>query len=49
MRTLSDEMLLEALHKAKEVEVEEDFLRLIKGEVKRRGLIIENNKIKIEA
>ena len=49
MITISNEMLQEAYHMAREVDVEEDFIRLLEEEINRRGLVLEDNKTKIEA
>ncbi|NMD70624.1 sporulation histidine kinase inhibitor Sda [Bacillus sp. DNRA2] len=39
MRKLSDHLLLESYHKAKELKLNPDFIRLIEMELKRRSLI----------
>ncbi|TXL68042.1 sporulation histidine kinase inhibitor Sda [Cerasibacillus terrae] len=44
MKRLSDELLLESYKKAKELNLDTDFILLIKKEIYRRNL---SNKIKI--
>lgn len=39
MRKLSDHLLLESYHKAKELKLNPEFIRLIEKELKRRALI----------
>lgn len=43
MRKLSDELLIESYHKAKELRLSPDFIRLIETEIQRRAL---SHKIK---
>ena len=38
MRKLSDEMLIEAYYKARELKLSNEFIRLIESEIKRRSL-----------
>jgi developmental checkpoint coupling sporulation initiation to replication initiation len=38
MRKLSDELLIESYYKATEMQLSEDFIELIKKEIKRRSL-----------
>jgi developmental checkpoint coupling sporulation initiation to replication initiation len=38
MENLSDELLIEAYFKAKELNLREDFIRLVKQEIDRRSL-----------
>lgn len=44
MRKLSDELLIESYHKARELQLSVDFIRLIETEIHRRSL---NTKIKV--
>ncbi|WP_433743274.1 sporulation histidine kinase inhibitor Sda [Falsibacillus pallidus] len=46
MRKLSDELLIESYHKAKELKLSPDFIRLIELEISRRAL---TNKIKVSS
>ncbi|RDI44043.1 sporulation histidine kinase inhibitor Sda [Falsibacillus pallidus] len=46
MRKLSDELLIESYHKAKELKLSPDFIRLIELEISRRTL---TNKIKVSS
>ncbi|KAB2333946.1 sporulation histidine kinase inhibitor Sda [Cytobacillus gottheilii] len=43
MRKLSDDLLIESYHKAKELRLSPDFIRLIETEIHRRSL---TNQIK---
>ncbi|MBD1382067.1 sporulation histidine kinase inhibitor Sda [Metabacillus arenae] len=38
MKKLSDELLIESYYKATELELSQDFIDLIKSEIKRRSL-----------
>ncbi|MBU8879471.1 sporulation histidine kinase inhibitor Sda [Bacillus sp. FJAT-29790] len=38
MRKLSDELLIESYHKARELKLSPDFIRLIETEIHRRGI-----------
>ncbi|HLR63669.1 MAG TPA: sporulation histidine kinase inhibitor Sda [Lentibacillus sp.] len=44
MRQLSDELLIELYHRAVEYELENDFIQLIKEELRDRSIIIEGFK-----
>lgn len=46
MRKLSDELLIESYHKARELNLSPDFIRLIETEIHRRSL---SNKIKVSS
>ncbi|CAI9388463.1 sporulation histidine kinase inhibitor Sda [Niallia sp. Sow4_A1] len=46
MRKLSDELLIESYHKARELNLSPEFIRLIETEIHRRSL---NNKIKVSS
>ncbi|WP_042354982.1 sporulation histidine kinase inhibitor Sda [Bacillus rubiinfantis] len=38
MRKLSDELLIESYYKAKELNLSQDFIKLIESEIRRRSL-----------
>jgi developmental checkpoint coupling sporulation initiation to replication initiation len=46
MRKLSDELLIESYHKARELNLSPEFIRLIETEIHRRSL---SNKIKVSS
>ncbi len=46
MRKLSDELLLESYFKAKELNLSQDFIKLIESEIRRRSLY---HKIKLSS
>jgi developmental checkpoint coupling sporulation initiation to replication initiation len=46
MRNLSDELLIESYHKAKELKLSSDFIELIEKEIFRRSL---SHKIKLSS
>lgn len=46
MKKLSDDLLIESYHKARELNLSPDFIRLIEMEIQRRSLY---NKIKVSS
>jgi developmental checkpoint coupling sporulation initiation to replication initiation len=46
MLKLSDELLIESYHKAIELKLSQDFIRLIKAEIHRRSI---SHKIKVSS
>ncbi|WP_313798201.1 sporulation histidine kinase inhibitor Sda [Cytobacillus sp.] len=46
MRKLSDELLIESYHKARELKLSPDFIRLIEIEIHRRSL---SHRIKVSS
>lgn len=46
MRKLSDELLIESYHKARELKLNPEFIRLIETEIHRRSL---TNKIRVSS
>lgn len=46
MRKLSDELLIESYHKARELQLSKEFIQLIETEIHRRSL---SNRIKVSS
>ena len=42
MRKLSDELLIETYHKAKELDLSPDFISLLEKELQRRSIVLNN-------